>query len=161
MNIQKILCPTDFSHFTDAALGYASSLAAESGALLYIVHVDECRGVNAATGEASVYAATLGLADRSAVRRHLEQVEPTLPHVAFEHRYMEGEAVHEIVAFAEREQVDLIVMGSHGRAGLSRLLMGSVAEGVTRRATCPVLIVKQPSPSVEASPVDDARVLSE
>jgi universal stress protein A len=161
MNTQRILCPTDFSHFTDAALGYASSLAAESGAVLFIVHVDECRGMNTATSEASAFAATLGLADRKAVQRQLEQVQPALPHVAFERRYLEGGAVHEIVAFAERERVDLIVMGSHGRTGLSRLLRGSVAEGVTRRATCPVLIVKQPSASVEESRADDARVLSE
>jgi nucleotide-binding universal stress UspA family protein len=162
MNTRRILCPTDFSHFTDAALSYASSLAAESGATLFIAHVDEYREANAALGEAAfAYAAPWGVADRSEVRRQLEQVQPTLSHVAFERRYLEGDPVREIVAFAQREQVDLIVMGSHGRTGLSRLLMGSVAEGVARRAACPVLIVKQPSPIVGENPTDDAMVLSE
>ncbi len=138
MNTRKILCPTDFSHDTDAALGYASSLAAESGATLYIVHVDEYRDSSAALGEVAVnYAAPWGVADRSEIRKQLEQVKPTLSHVDYEHRYLEGGPIHEIVAFAEREHVDLIVMGSHGRSGLARLLMGSVAEGVCRRAPAP------------------------
>jgi universal stress protein A len=162
MKTQRILCPTDFSHFTDAALSYASSLAAESGATLYIAHVDEFREAGAALGEpAFAYSSPLMVADRSDVRRQLGQVQPTLSHVTFEHRYLEGEPVREIVAFAERERVDLIVMGSHGRTGLSRLLMGSVAEGVARRATCPVLIVKQPVPNVADSSVDDAMVLND
>ena len=52
--------------------------------------------------------------------------------------------MEELLQFAKREGVDLIVMGSHGRTGLSRLLMGSIAEGVVRRSECPVLVVKQP-----------------
>jgi nucleotide-binding universal stress UspA family protein len=161
MNTQRILCPTDFSHFTDAALSYASSLAAESGAKLYIAHVDEYRDSSAALGEAAVVYAPWGVTDRNDVRKQLDQVRPTLPRVACEHRYLEGAPVREIVDFAERENIDLIVMGSHGRTGLSRLLMGSVAEGVARRAACPVLIVKQPSASAQESPSDDAMVLQE
>lgn len=162
MNTQRILCPTDFSHFTDAALSYASSLAAESGATLYIAHVDEYRDSSAALGEAAIsYAAPWGVTDRSEVRQRLDQVKPTLSHVAFEHRYLEGAPVREIVDFARREDIDVIVMGSHGRTGLSRLLMGSVAEGVARRAPCPVLIVKQPVKNAQESPSDDAMVLHE
>jgi nucleotide-binding universal stress UspA family protein len=162
MNTRRILCPTDFSQYTDAALGYASSLAAESDATLYIVHVDDYREASAALGEVAVdYAAPWGIADRSEVRQQLEQVKPTVPRVDYEHRYLEGGPVHEIVAFAEREHIDLIVMGSHGRTGLARLLMGSVAEGVARRAPCPVLIVKQPVASAPESEVDDAMVLKE
>lgn len=162
MNTRKILCPTDFSHFTDAALHYASSLAAESGATLYIAHVDEIREASAALGEPAVAYAMLGIAaDRSDVRRQLEALRPTLSHVAFEHCYLEGEPVREIVAFAEREGIDLIVMGSQGRTGLSRLLMGSVAEGVARRAKCPVLIVKQPATNAAAHPIDDEMVLND
>jgi nucleotide-binding universal stress UspA family protein len=57
---------------------------------------------------------------------------------------VKGIPVTEIIDFAEREHIDLIVMASHGRTGLWRILMGSVAEGVMRKAACPVLIVKQP-----------------
>jgi universal stress protein A len=161
MNVNKILCPTDFSPYTDAALKYASALAAESGATLYIAHVDELREASAALGEAGLtYAATLSLEDRSEVHQRLEAVKPTNSRVVCEHRYLEGGPIHEIVAFAEREHVDLIVMGSHGRTGLSRLLMGSVAEGVARRAPCPVLIVKQPATAASEVP-DDTLVLQE
>ena len=162
MNTRKILCPTDFSHYTDAALSYASALAAESGATLYIVHVDEYRDVSAALGEAALhYTAPWEAADRSEVRQKLEQVKPTASRVDYEHRYLEGGPIHEIIEFAAREQIDLIVMGSHGRTGLSRLLMGSVAEGVARRAPCPVLIVKQPVPTTQDNSPDDAMVLQE
>jgi universal stress protein A len=163
MNTRKILCPTDFSKYTDAALNYASALASESGATLYITHVDEYRDPTAMSGEASLsYPAPWAVADRSEVRQQLEKVLPTAPRVDYEHRYLEGSPVREIVAFAEREHVDLIVMGSHGRTGLSRLLMGSVAEGVARRAACPVLIVKQPviDPPYESTD-DHAMVLAE
>ena len=161
MNIRKILCPTDFSQFTDAALSYASALAAESGATLYIVHVDQYRDSSAALGEASVAYAPWAVVDRSEVRKQLEQVQPASPRVAYDHRYLEGAPIREIVGFAERENIDLIVMGSHGRTGLARLLMGSVAEGVARLASCPVLIVKQPMAKAEESPSDDTLVLQE
>ena len=160
MKANKILCPTDFSHYTDAALTYASSLAAESGATLYIAHVDEFRDTSATLGEAALgYASPWSVMDRSEVRNQLTQVTPTVPSVQFEHRYLVGSPVREIVAFAAREHVDLIVMGSHGRTGLSRMLMGSVAEGVARRAPCPVLIVKQPIAETQEHPSDEAMVL--
>lgn len=53
-------------------------------------------------------------------------------------------SVDEIAEFSERENLDLIVMASHGRTGLVRVVMGSIAEGVMRKAQCPVLVVKQP-----------------
>jgi nucleotide-binding universal stress UspA family protein len=146
MNIQRILFPTDFSHHNDAALKYASTLAAESGALLYIVHVDEMQDLNAAMGEAGyLIAAAVAHEGRPEVRKRLENVVPTTRKVAYEHFYLQGSPVTEILEFAERENVDLIIMASHGRTGLSRLLMGSIAEGVMRKAPCPVLIVRQPA----------------
>jgi nucleotide-binding universal stress UspA family protein len=152
MNIQRILFPTDFSHYNDAALKYASTLAAEADALLYIVHVDDMRDLNVALGETGyLIAAAIAHEGRPEVRRRLESVVPTNIRVAYEHYYLQGPAVTEIVQFAERENVDLIVMASHGRTGLSRLLMGSIAEGVMRKASCPVLIVRQPSGERERS----------
>jgi nucleotide-binding universal stress UspA family protein len=55
-----------------------------------------------------------------------------------------GSPTYEILKFAERQRIDVIVIGSHGRTGLSRLVIGSVAEGVMRGAKCPVLVVKRP-----------------
>lgn len=145
MNAQRILFPTDFSRYNEAALEYASTLSAESGALLFIVHVDEMSDLNAALGEASYYYAQTGdSARRRAVRDQLSRVQPAAEGVRYEHRCLTGSPVAELLKFAERQNVDLIVMASHGRTGLSRLLMGSVAEALVRRAKCPVLIVKQP-----------------
>jgi nucleotide-binding universal stress UspA family protein len=71
-----------------------------------------------------------------------------------EHRAVEGDAVHEILTFAKENPCDLIVMGTHGRTGLGRFLMGSVAEGVVRKAPCPVLTVKTPF-AVESGPAKE------
>lgn len=146
MNIQRILFPTDFSQANDAALEFASTLAAEANALLDIVHVDDLRDLNAALADSGYpYLLPTEIEDRSAIRERLGQVVPPLPDVQYRHHYLKGMPIVEIIQFAERENIDLIVMASHGRTGLWRLLMGSVAEGVMRKAPCPVLIVKQPN----------------
>jgi nucleotide-binding universal stress UspA family protein len=75
----------------------------------------------------------------------LEAIKPTDPDVAYEHRLITGDPSTAVARLAESEGVDLIIMGTHGRTGISRLLMGSVAEAVVRRAPCPVLTYKQPS----------------
>jgi nucleotide-binding universal stress UspA family protein len=133
-------------------------LAAESGATLCIVHVDEMRDLTAAMGEAGYLLATAA-DDRWEVKDQLEKVLPTVPTVPCEHHYLRGSPVIEILAFAEEENIDLIVMASHGRTGLSRLLMGSITEGVMRKAHCPVLVVKQPigePETVETAAVNSA-----
>jgi nucleotide-binding universal stress UspA family protein len=156
MSVKRILFPTDFSHFNDAALDYASTLAAEAGALLYVVHVDERYDLSAAMGEAGyVYPMSYDDDDRTQIRNQLTNTVPTVPGVYYEHHYLQGSPVTEIVKFAKRERINLIVMASHGRTGLTRLLLGSIAEGVLRGAPCPVLVVKQPAESVE--PVGDFR----
>ena len=152
MNVKKILFPTDFSHCNDAALEYASMLTAEGRALLYIVHVDEWANVSTAMGEpghlcSSVYDEN----GRPEVRERLTRAIPTVESARYEHHYLTGSPIREILKFAEREHIDLIVMASHGRTGLARLLMGSIAEGVMRGAQCPVLVVKQPA--IQREPV--------
>ena len=146
MNLKTILCPTDFSRFSDAALEYASSLAAESDALLRIVHVDEGSPTYVPGYGGYGYAPDPTELREKEERARLVEVRPTNPAVACQHHYLVGNPETEIVAFAAREDVDLIVMGTHGRTGLSRALMGSIAEGVVRYAQCPVLTVKQPMP---------------
>jgi universal stress protein A len=151
MNAKRILVPTDFSQYNEAALEYASTLASEAGATLYIVHVDEIGDLSAAMGEAAyLYAQSWDDPIRREVRERLAQVKPTIAGVRFEHHCLRGAPVTEILDFVDREKIDLIVMASHGRTGLSRLLMGSIAEGVVRQAACPVLVVKQPALAQEA-----------
>ena len=138
MRFQKILFPTDFSHTGDAALEMATALARDTGATLYIVHVQE---PPAFYGGGEMY---YGMLDPTASEliKLLEDVKPVDPSVPFEHRMLTGDPAGALVDFAKEEHMDLIVLGTHGRSGLSRLLMGSVAEAVVRRAECPVLTFK-------------------
>jgi universal stress protein A len=141
MKARKILFPTDFSPFGQEALHWATSLARDSGATIIIIHVEE---PPMAYGGGEMY---IGVeeGDREELRRALVQVVPTDHNVPFEHKLLVGDPASAIVETAENEDADLIVMGTHGRTGLTRLLMGSVAEAVVRKAKCPVLTVKHPS----------------
>jgi universal stress protein A len=150
MNIKSILFPTDFSEYNEAALKLASTLASESQATLYIVHVHDVQSVSAAAGEFSYLDAPTWREQLRNAGEQLGTVVPSIPGVSYERECLTGNPVVEILKFAEGHKIDLIVMGSHGRTGLSRLLMGSIAEGVTRKASCPVLIVKQPASDQES-----------
>jgi nucleotide-binding universal stress UspA family protein len=146
MNVKRILFATDFSECSSAALDVASRLASETGARLYIVHVDGLVEISIPAippSEGAYYDAPWGY-ERREVRERLKSIVPTVANVAHEHFYVTGLPVAELLKCAESSHVDLIVMGSHGRSGLSRLIMGSVAEGVIRGASCPVLVVKPP-----------------
>ena len=154
MKLKLILCPIDFSVSSNAALGYASALAAETGATLFIVHVAEDTQAYLAGYGSFAFADNVSDSLEREMRKQLDDTKPTREGVRVQRRYLSGTAVTQIVEFADRENVDLIVMGTHGRTGLSRILMGSIAEGVLRKASCPVLTVKSPLKSherVEAS----------
>jgi nucleotide-binding universal stress UspA family protein len=144
MNIKSILFPTDFSSYNDAALKLASTLAAEAKATLYIIHVHDVQSLSAAMGEFSYLDAPTWREQLRDAENQLTGVVPSAD-VEYQHECLTGNPLVEILKFAECRNVDLIVMASHGRTGLSRLLMGSIAEGVMRNAKCPVLVVKQPS----------------
>jgi universal stress protein A len=139
MNAKKIIVPTDFSHSSDGALEFATALAKQSGGILVIVHIEEPMG----NYEGEMYYGPLN-PNRAALQKMLNDVQPTDPSVACEHRLLASGATPAttIIACATEENADLIVMSTHGRTGFKRLLLGSVAEVVVRRAPCPVLIVK-------------------
>lgn len=138
MKMQKVLFATDFSHLSDEALPQATSLARDSGARLLIVHVEEPPTVY---GEGAMYYGDLE-PDQAALRAMLDKVVPADPNVPCEHHLLFGDPASELARFAEENNVDVIVMATHGRTGLMRLLMGSVAEAVVRRAPCPVFTFK-------------------
>jgi nucleotide-binding universal stress UspA family protein len=136
--MSKILFPTDFSTLGRQALETATALAKERGAKLLIAHVEE---PPIAYGGGEFYYG-IEEPDREEIRRMLLAVLPTDEAVGYEHRLLVGHPATAIVYLAEKEHVDMIVMPTHGRTGLLRLLMGSVAEEVVRKAKCPVLTVK-------------------
>ena len=140
MNVKKILFPTDFSTCSDAGLAQATALARDTGAKLLIVHVEE---PPAAYGGGEMYYG-ISEPDQTALLNMLHAVKPADPKIQFEHRLLRGDPAERIVEFADEEKCDLIVLGTHGRTGLRRLLMGSVAEAVVRRANCPVFTFKMP-----------------
>jgi nucleotide-binding universal stress UspA family protein len=138
MNARKILFPTDFSTLAETALATATSLARDRKAKLLIVHVEE---PPVAYGGGELYYG-LEMPDREELKKMLAKVLPTDPGVGYEHRLVIGSPAGGILEMAEREGVEMIVMATHGRTGLTRMLMGSVAEEVVRKARCPVLTVK-------------------
>lgn len=140
LKLKTILHPTDFSPQADAAMQLACSLARDHGAKLVIMHVATPPAVF--TGEAM--AVPLPPVDLKPLGERLSKLGPTDKSVTVEHRLAEGDPVAEILALAKDMPCDVIVMGTHGRTGLGRLLMGSIAEEVVRRAPCAVITVKAP-----------------
>jgi universal stress protein A len=139
-----ILHPTDFSEHSEAAFQLACNLARDHGACLVVLHVAQPGVVlsdahGARTRRPRDY--------REAAREKLAALHPPDPAVRVEHRIGEGEASSEILRVAEETKADLIVMGTQGRTGLQRFLIGSVAEDVLRRASCPVLTVRAAYPA--------------
>ncbi|QDU98868.1 universal stress protein [Lignipirellula cremea] len=141
MKLSKIVFPTDFSHTGDAALSLATSLARDSGAVLLIVHVEE---PPLAYGTGDMYYGPPS-PDTEELQAMLVKVTPDDPDVPYQHHLITGHPPEALARLVEEENADLIVMGTHGRTGLTRLLMGSIAEQVVRRAPCPVLTYKQPA----------------
>jgi nucleotide-binding universal stress UspA family protein len=131
IRVKKILYPTDFSSYSNQAYFHAVGLAEQYGASLTILYV-YAPGSEGAGG------------DRRYWRSQLEQIHPANPKIPVSHVFLEGDPAGEIVRYAADAAVDMIVLGTHGRTGVERLLMGSVAEKVMRDAPCSVLVVKLP-----------------
>jgi nucleotide-binding universal stress UspA family protein len=145
--IRTILHPTDFSERSGYAFQLACALARDYGARLIVLHVAEPPVIP----YGGVMTPPPPPRDSwRALEEQLHRIQAPEPTVHVEHRLEEGGPVAEILRVARETTADLIVMGTHGRTGLGRLLMGSVAEQVVRKAPCPVLTVKTPFP--EAAP---------
>ena len=141
MERPTVLLATDFSDSSELALRCASAQAQAIGGGLLIVYVIPIR---VADGEGMLHAG-VEAEDRGLVQQRLHAVVPEGFSGPVEHLLEEGDPAEVLVRLATERQVELIVLGTHGRTGLARLLMGSVAEQVVRRAPCPVLTVKSPA----------------
>ena len=138
--IRTILHPTDFSESCRPAFELACALARDYSAVLIVAHVVPPARVFAPDGIAVPFPAE----DLYEARARLARVHPTDGQVEIDHRLLEGDPTETILKLARDVSADVIVMGTHGASGLTRLLVGSVAESVMRKAPCPVLTVRGP-----------------
>lgn len=152
MKIRKILAPTDLSKLSLAGVRYALELATDSGAEVIVYHVvsyDEItrsqRGPDEGTTADFASRSPQQLLERhqQALKRFLEEnCSDLLPLIAAREKVELGKPDKSIVEEADKEAADLIVISTHGRTGLSHMLLGSVTEKVVREATCPVLSIR-------------------
>lgn len=133
----KVLCPIDLSDFSEDVIDAASSLAAANGGKVYFLYV-AIPELPASSGSA-IAPVEEALAIE---RKRFEAIRPTQPDVPYEHIFARGEPADEILRVADEIDADLIVIGTHGRSGLTRMLMGSVAEAIVRRSPHPVLTIR-------------------
>ncbi|MBI3048109.1 MAG: universal stress protein [Acidobacteria bacterium] len=154
LTISRILVPVDFSAHSELALGYATALASRFDASLHLLHVVEDPVATGAWGSEGV------LPDLTELRKELvadaerrlkayrSDAERTRVPVVTTAEM--GLTSHTVVEYARALDIDLIVMGTHGRTGVAHLFMGSVAERVLRHAPCPVLTVRAGARAQEA-----------
>lgn len=145
-----ILHPTDYSDCSAYAFQIAADLARKHQAQLLVLHVAETLGPeNVTYGEATSQQEPKAYQQR--LWDHLRQTVPSPPGIAMQYLLAEGNAAPEIERAVKEHQVDLIVLGTHGRTGLRRLFTGSIAEQIVRLASCPVLTCKLPTPNTGAT----------
>jgi len=147
--IRTILHPTDFSAAAAAAFQMACSLSRAFEARLILLHVLPAPVV--VLGGTQALPPLPDEVGRQEAEDKLQAVQPAAGALVVERRIRQGGAAGEILRLAQETPCDLIVMGTHGRTGVGRFLVGSVAEAVLRKAPCPVLTVKAPSGALSSS----------
>ena len=131
MNLGDVLFATDFSSTSERAALVAADMARLGGVTLHVVHV------------------VPPVTDAADSSERLRDLAARLGDGRVRTALLSGRVAHQIIRYARKEGIGLIVLGTHGRSGVSRVLLGSVAESVVRLAHCPVLTV----PAVAAEPV--------
>src|SRR5438552_4094730 len=147
IDLHRILIPTDFSKFSQVALNYASAFAEKFAAELYLLHVIQ---------DLAVFIPdmiTVAPPPVPTVEQMTKAVQEAFDRLIKDNRLerfpihrdvREGTPFYEIVRYAKEQNIDLIIMGTHGHTGLTHMLLGSVTEKVVRKAPCPVLTVRHP-----------------
>ena len=146
MEIKKILFAADFSEGSSSSLPYAVDFAKRYGAKLYLVHVIYDIANTSGSYVPHITLDELYKEMEKNAKAELEKcyIEEMKACKDVEHVILTGTPYEEISSFAEENKIDLIVIGTHGRKGLDRMLFGSTAEQVVRHAPCPVLTVRLP-----------------
>ena len=146
LTLKTVLVPTDFSDASESALRSGKAMARAFGASLHAVHVME--DLLAHAWAAEVYVASMPQL-RDEIEKESRQRLGTLltdeerTELRAETALLAGNPFLEIVRYAKAHNIDLIVMGTHGRGPIAHMLLGSVAEKVVRKSPCPVLTVRE------------------
>jgi len=145
ISLKTILVPSDFSNCSDEAWQYGLELARRFGASLHVLHVVQ----DPVAQPWSVEGLSMPLIEaveewQKQARARLDAAVPDADRPRVTVAVTVGTPYAEILAYAEAHVADLIVMGTHGRGGMTHMLLGSIAERIVRRAPCPVLTVRRP-----------------
>ncbi len=140
IKLTKILCPIDFTPCSENAIRYACEFARTMNAEVIFLNVIESQPYTPAT--ISVIPSEFELEQHALNEFYRLHFKDVLRGVKSSKRIAKGEIEKMILEVAEKEQVSFIILGTHARKGLARLLSGSVAETIVREANCPVMVVK-------------------
>ncbi|HHT9129556.1 MAG TPA: universal stress protein [Candidatus Brocadiaceae bacterium] len=145
ISIKNILCPIDYSIFSERALTYAIEFAEKYQAKLYLIHVLDIRIYD--INDPELY--SVNIVEKETIDKLRERLlrcvnEETKGKIPVEAIIVQGVPFSEIIKTSKEYKIDLIVLGTHGRTGLSHAIMGSVAEKVVRKSPCPVLTIRHP-----------------
>jgi nucleotide-binding universal stress UspA family protein len=146
MEIKKILFTTDFSEGTPHALSYALDMTAKYGAKLHVLHVVHNSfiypGLHIPHGSFDIVKQEMEEAAKKALRKVCASISEGCKDL--ESVVAHGVPYEEILKYAKHNDIDMIVVGTHGRKGLDRAILGSTAERVVRNSHCPVFVVRMP-----------------
>jgi nucleotide-binding universal stress UspA family protein len=146
LTLKTVLVPTDFSEASESALRYGKAMAEAFGASLHVVHVME--DLLAHAWAAEVYVSSMPQLRDEIEKESRQRLGALLADaeqktLRAETALLAGNPFLEIIRYAKAHEVDLIVMGTHGRGPIAHMLLGSVAEKVVRKSPCPVLTVRE------------------
>jgi len=140
IRFKRILIATDFSDASRNALRYAAAIARHHGARLYIVHVVSSVGYRMVGPDAEIQAAELAARDLKALWSKLGGADES-GRVELALIVRRGDVCYQLEELIQKEVIDLVVVGTRGRTGVSKVMLGSVAEDIFRKVSCPVLTV--------------------
>jgi universal stress protein A len=151
--LKKVLVPVDFSAQSEKALQYALSIAQEFSSEILVVHVVQPYPILPELGSATDALTEEMIKEANSRLNHLKGRIKDVPCTV---KCLVGSSADTIVAFAAKNTVDLIILGTHGRTGIAHAFLGSVAERVVRLASCPTLVVRAHERDFVVVPADDA-----
>lgn len=143
--IKRILFPVDFTESSKKIVGYVKVFLRNCSAKLYLLHVikgpEDFTGFELGTAWWANFEKDLRDGANKAMTRFIEENFSEIENLIEESHIVIGDPVEEILKYIKEKSIDMVIMGTHGRKGLEKVMFGSVAEGIIARASCPVLTI--------------------